>query len=144
MVKTPVDILSILPHRHPFLLIDRVLECEPGKTLIAEKNVTANEPYFQGHFPGRPIMPGVLIIETMAQASAVMFHGHNLVGDGLQLLVGVDKARFRRQVVPGDRLVVKINFEQSKRNLCMCSGEAFVDESLVASAQLKMIADTRD
>lgn len=134
------DILDILPHRYPFLLIDRVLELDPGKSVVALKNVTANEPFFQGHFPGQPVMPGVLIVEAMAQAAAIMYDGDKRISDGLRLLVGIDKARFKRQVVPGDQLILKASSEQIKRNLGVCSVQAFVDDTQAAGAQLRVVA----
>ncbi|MCG8392548.1 MAG: 3-hydroxyacyl-ACP dehydratase FabZ [Pseudomonadales bacterium] len=128
-----------LPHRYPFLLVDRVLNIEPGKRVEAIKNVTINEPFFNGHFPDEPIMPGVLIIEAMAQAAGVLgFVTENKrPADGyMYLLVGSDKARFRRQVVPGDTLHLYAEHIVTKRNILKFSCEAKVEGKIVASADL--------
>ncbi len=132
-------IKKILPHRYPFLLVDRVIDFKSGEYLIALKNVTVNEPFFQGHFPLQPIMPGVLIIEAMAQATAL--YGELAVTDGmdkdiLYYLVGIDKARFRQTVGPGDQLLLRVDFITVKRNIWKFSTTATVDDKLVASAVL--------
>jgi 3-hydroxyacyl-[acyl-carrier-protein] dehydratase len=132
------EILDMLPHRYPFLLIDKVTEVEAFETITAIKNVTINEPFFQGHFPNRPIMPGVLILEAMAQATGVLaFYSHNSrsKSDGEYLLVGVDKARFKRPVGPGDQLVLKARLTRTLRGLYRFEATAHVDEELVASGQ---------
>jgi len=142
------QIKKVLPHRYPFLLVDRVIEFESGVYLKAIKNVTVNEPFFQGHFPEQPIMPGVLIIEAMAQATAL--YGELAIKGGmdddiLYYLVGVDKARFRQTVGPGDQLVLQVNFITVKRNIWKFSTTAKVDDKLVASAELMTtIADPQD
>ena len=133
------QIKKVLPHRYPFLLVDKVTEFESGVYLKAIKNVTVNEPFFQGHFPTQPIMPGVLIIEAMAQATAL--YGELAIKGGmdddiLYYLVGVDKARFRQTVGPGDQLVLQVNFVTVKRNFWKFSTTAKVDDKLVASAEL--------
>ncbi|MFT5350769.1 MAG: 3-hydroxyacyl-[acyl-carrier-protein] dehydratase [Planctomycetota bacterium] len=133
------EIKKVLPHRYPFLLIDRVIDFKTGDYLKAIKNVTVNEPFFQGHFPQEPIMPGVLIIEAMAQATAL--YGELAVEGGmdddiLYYLVGVDKARFRRTVGPGDQLVLQVNFNTVRRNIWKFNATALVDDKLVASAEL--------
>jgi 3-hydroxyacyl-[acyl-carrier-protein] dehydratase len=133
------QIRKVLPHRYPFLLVDKVIEFESGVYLKAIKNVTVNEPFFQGHFPTQPIMPGVLIIEAMAQATAL--YGELAIKGGmdddiLYYLVGVDKARFRQTVEPGDQLVLQVNFVTVKRNIWKFSTTAKVDDKLVASAEL--------
>lgn len=133
------QIKKVLPHRYPFLLVDKVIEFESGVYLKAIKNVTVNEPFFQGHFPTQPIMPGVLIIEAMAQATAL--YGELAIKGGmdddiLYYLVGVDKARFRQTVGPGDQLVLQVNFVTVKRNIWKFSTTAKVDDKLVASAEL--------
>jgi 3-hydroxyacyl-[acyl-carrier-protein] dehydratase len=134
-----MDILKIreyLPHRYPFLMVDRVLECEPGKRLLAIKNVTHNEPYFLGHFPQEPIMPGVLIIEAMAQATGLLA-SESLLGKGITYyLVGLDKVRFKRPVVPGDQLTIEAVYLRHKRNIWAFSCRAEVDGELVASAEI--------
>ena len=133
------EIKKVLPHRYPFLLIDRVIDFKTGDYLKAIKNVTVNEPFFQGHFPQEPIMPGVLIIEAMAQATAL--YGELSVEGGmdddiLYYLVGVDKARFRRTEGPGDQLVLQVNFNTVRRNIWKFKATALVDDKLVASAEL--------
>lgn len=138
----PVDILEILnalPHRYPFLLVDRVLDYRPNEWLRAVKNVTMNEPFFQGHFPGHPVMPGVLILEAMAQASGVLNHlsVEKKAGDNpLYYLVKIDKARFTRTVVPGDQLVLEVTQKRVLRRMALSACEASVDGEMVASAEI--------
>ena len=132
-------IREFLPHRYPFLLLDKVLAYEPGESLTAIKNVTFNEPCFQGHFPERPIFPGVLIIEAMAQAAALLgcVTMEKERGDGsLYYLVGVDKARFKKTVHPGDQITLSIKFIKLRNNIWRFSARAMVDKKLVASAEL--------
>uniref|UniRef100_B1X5A7 3-hydroxyacyl-[acyl-carrier-protein] dehydratase n=1 Tax=Paulinella chromatophora TaxID=39717 RepID=B1X5A7_PAUCH len=130
------QIFNLLPHRYPFAFVDRVLEHEPGKRVVAIKNVTINEPHFQGHFPGRPLMPGVLIIETMAQVSGLIITQMPNIPKGLFVFAGIDKVRFRKPVVPGDQLLVvselvslkrqrfgKVKAETSVKGSLICSGE---------------------
>ena len=119
-----LDILQIqafLPHRYPFLLVDKVIECEPGVRLLGVKNVTYNEPFFQGHFPQKPIMPGVLILEALAQTTGLLA-SETAGGDELEgmiyYLVGIDKAKFKRPVVPGDQLMLEAKFVKNRRNIC--------------------------
>ncbi len=132
-------ILDYLPHRYPFILVDRVVECIPGESIVAIKNVTINEPFFPGHFPGKPLMPGVLITEAIAQTAGVLAHITVDAGPGeneLFYLVGVDKARFKRPVVPGDRMEIRVRLLKRKRNMWLYSGEVHVDGRVVASAEL--------
>lgn len=132
-------IKACLPHRYPFLLVDKVIACESGKSLTAIKNVTVNEPFFQGHFPNKPVMPGVLIIEAMAQATGLLgciSTDTEEVGDSLYYLVGVSKARFRHPVVPGDQLVINVEFEKARRGIWCFKVTAKVDDQIVASADL--------
>lgn len=134
-------ILAEIPHRSPFLLVDRVLSCTPGERLTAVKNVTVNEPFFAGHFPGEPVMPGVLILEALAQAAlllGVRTAGPQEAGT-IVYFAGVDKARFKRQVVPGDRLVLDVELVSAKRRLWRFHSEARVDDSLACSADLMAI-----
>ena len=130
------EILKALPHRYPFLLVDRILEYEKEKRIIGIKNVSYNEPFFPGHFPGRPIMPGVLIIEAMAQLGGVLLlQEHDLKEHGLVYLVGIDNAKFRKIVIPGDQLRIVVDVLRYKHTICKMRGEAFVNESLVAEAE---------
>jgi 3-hydroxyacyl-[acyl-carrier-protein] dehydratase len=131
-------VMELLPHRYPFLLIDAVTECIPGKSITAIKNVTINEPYFQGHFPGRPVMPGVLIIEALAQAGGVLsYMTHRDRDPGLvYYLAAVDEARFRRPVVPGDTLELMAVVEKIRRGMWFYAGEARVAGTVAVSAKI--------
>ncbi len=136
------EIKKRIAHRYPFLMIDRVIELEEGKSCTAIKNVSINEPIFMGHFPGRAIFPGVLIVEAMAQTVGIA--GHSLNPDGLlSFFAGFDKVKFKKPVVPGDQLILKAEILKSKRNISFMKGEAFVDGVLVAKAEftLAMIPD---
>lgn len=130
-------ILQILPHRYPFLLVDRVMECVPDSHIKAYKNVSVNEPFFQGHFPGVPIMPGVLILEALAQTGGLLVSASldSLEGK-LFLFTGLDGVKFRRQVVPGDRLDLECSNPRKKLKLCKMEARAFVDGKLAAEAQI--------
>ena len=133
------EILEHLPHRYPFLLVDRVLECEPGVRLKALKNVSVNEPMFTGHFPERPIFPGVLIMEAMAQATGILaFKTTESKPDGTSLyyFAGIDNCRFKQPVVPGDQLIMEVQLVKQKRGIWKFTGEASVDGKIVASADL--------
>ena len=132
-------VLKYLPQRYPLLLIDRVKECEPGKRIVAVKNVSANEPYFQGHFPGRPIMPGVLILEAMAQAAGLLVFSAKPPGghDGsVYYYVGIDNARFKKPVTPGDQLELEVKLERSLRGIGKFSCVARVAGVVVAEATI--------
>ena len=135
------QIKAILPHRYPFLLLDRVLELEEGKRCKAIKNVTGNEQFFQGHFPGSPVMPGVLIIEAMAQAVGIaLFASHvNETGNQLALFAGIDKARFKSPVVPGDQLLIETEYISSKMRFWNFKGTATVDGRLAARAEIRVV-----
>lgn len=131
------DIIKILPHRYPFILIDKLEVIEPGKSLIAIKNVTINEPFFQGHFPDQPIMPGVLSLESMAQAGAFLMLSQ--VEDPLSknmFFSSVEKAKFRKPIVPGDQLQIKMELIKRKLNICKFAGQCIVDSQVVAEALL--------
>jgi len=133
------EILQYLPHRYPFLLIDRVIELEAHKRVVAIKNVTMNEPFFPGHFPHHPVMPGVLIIEAMAQAAAVLsFKSSGQVpgDDQVVYFAGIDNVRFKRPVTPGDQLVMEIEITNNKRNIYKYHGVARVDGEVAAEADL--------
>lgn len=133
------EILRHLPHRYPFLLIDRVTECKPGESLTGYKNVTFNEPFFTGHFPQRPVMPGVLILEALAQATGILaFRTVDRIPDenSLYYFVGIDKARFKQPVQPGDQLVLHVDFVKEKRGIWKFNGQASVDGTVVCSAEL--------
>jgi len=132
-------ILACLPHRYPFLLVDKIISYEPHQSLVAIKNVTFNEPFFQGHFPNKPVMPGVLIIEAMAQASGLLgclSTNREDEDDSLYYLVGVDRVRFRRPVVPGDQLVLTVEYERARRGIWCFKAKAKVDDEPVADAEL--------
>ncbi len=132
-------VLSLLPHRYPFLLIDRVVDYEKGSYLKAIKNVTYNEPFFNGHFPIRPVMPGVLIVEAMAQATGLLSmetDPSTAGGSSIYLFVGIDKARFRRQVEPGDQLLIEVHQKSIRRGIGFFSGKATVDGKVAATADI--------
>lgn len=140
-VQLPIDVTAIqkvLPHRYPFLLVDRVIELEPHKRVLAYKNVSCNEPFFNGHFPGHPVMPGVLVIEALAQAGGLLTQLSDEKGcDGkLFYLVKVDNARFARMVIPGDRLELDVTLKRTIRNMALYVGIARVDGHEVASAEI--------
>jgi 3-hydroxyacyl-[acyl-carrier-protein] dehydratase len=131
------ELLKYLPQRYPVLMIDRVKECDPGKRIVALKNVSANEPHFQGHFPGRPIMPGVLILEAMAQAAGVLVfvaEGAGMPERSVYYYVGIDKARFKRPVVPGDQLEIEVILERLLKGIGKFSCVARVAGAVVAEA----------
>jgi 3-hydroxyacyl-[acyl-carrier-protein] dehydratase len=129
------DIIKLLPHRYPFLLVDKIIEIEEKK-IVGIKNVTMNENFFQGHFPENPIMPGVLLIEAMAQVGAVGLLRKNENKDKLLFLVGVDKIRFRKPVFPGDRLNITVEFLSEKKGIGKVKGEIKVDDEIVAEGEL--------
>jgi 3-hydroxyacyl-[acyl-carrier-protein] dehydratase len=133
------EILATLPHRFPIILVDRVLELETGKRIVAIKNVSANEPVFSGHFPHYPVMPGVLILESMAQAAAILSFvsaGHKAQSDSLYYFAGIDKARFKRPVIPGDQLRLEVSLERELRGVAKYAARALVDGQLACEAEL--------
>ncbi len=140
-METKYDIQKIykaLPHRYPFLLVDRILELVPGEKVIGMKNVTFNEPFFQGHFPGIPIMPGVLIIEAMGQAGGILVYESKSPEERRDMVYfsGMDKVRFRRPVVPGDQIILEMNIIKMRSKVVKMSGTATVDGQIAAQAQL--------
>ena len=141
------EVKQFLPHRYPFLLVDRVLECIPGERLTAIKNVTVNEPFFQGHFPQKAIMPGVLIIEALAQATGLL--GFRTMSESprddlLYMLVGVDNVRFKRQVIPGDQLLLNVKLEKRSRSIWKFTCEATVDGERVTTADMLCAATEKE
>jgi 3-hydroxyacyl-[acyl-carrier-protein] dehydratase len=140
------DILNMLPHGYPFLLVDRIIEMEPGKRVVGIKNVTYNEPFFPGHFPGRPIMPGVLIVESMAQTAGVLVFNSLPIEDHKKpvYFLGIDNVRFRKPVIPGDQLRLELEITRHRQSIWGFKGKAFVDGKLVAEADLlAMIGDEK-
>lgn len=132
------DIMKILPHRYPFLLVDKIVEMETGKSIVGIKNVSVNEPFFPGHFPGHPVMPGVLVIEAMAQVAAILaYSSDESVRSKITYFVGIDNARFRKPVMPGDQLRFEIKATGCKRGIWIFDAKAFVDGKLVTEAELK-------
>lgn len=139
------EIMETIPHRYPFLLVDRIVEMEPGKRVVGIKNVTMNESFFQGHFPGHPIMPGVLIIEAMAQTGGVLALQSvpkEQIKNKVIYFMSIDKARFRKKVVPGDQLRFELEVIRQRSTVLSLKAQAFVDDAVVAEAELMaMVAD---
>jgi 3-hydroxyacyl-[acyl-carrier-protein] dehydratase len=139
-------VMEFLPHRYPFLMVDRVIETHKGESLSALKNVSVNEPFFQGHFPGQPIMPGVLILEALAQATGLLAFSSMIVDHEkkLYMLVGIDKARFRGQVVPGDQLILNVKLRRNMRGIGIFECTALVDGSVVVEAEMMCSAQDNE
>ncbi|KAB3539688.1 3-hydroxyacyl-ACP dehydratase FabZ [Alkaliphilus pronyensis] len=131
-----IEIQKIIPHRYPFLLVDRIVEMEAGKRAIGLKNVTINEPFFQGHFPDNPIMPGVLMVEALAQVAAITCMNLKENHGKLGVFTGIDNCKFRRQVVPGDTLRLEIEMKALRRSIGKAEGKVYVDDQLACSASL--------
>lgn len=134
-----IEIMKILPHRYPFLMVDRVIEADPGKKIVAIKNVSMNEHFFQGHFPGHPVMPGVLIVEAMAQVAGIMAY---LASDEetrkkVTYFMAIDSAKFRKPVKPGDQLRIEVETIFNRRGIWSVAGKAYVEGVLVTEAELK-------
>ena len=144
-VMDSMEIQAILPHRYPFLLVDRISELDPDRRIVGIKNVTINEPFFQGHFPGRPVMPGVLILEALAQVGGVLaFKSFASVGRPLVYLTGIDGAKFRKPVVPGDRLRLEVNVLKKRPPFWKMQGRAFIESELVCEAEVTaMVTDEK-
>lgn len=141
------QILQHLPHRYPFMLVDKVLSLELGKEIIAVKNVSMNEPFFPGHFPYYPVMPGVLIVEAMAQAAAILSFktmGQKPSDDSVYYFAGIDKVRFKKPVSPGDQLILKVRIDRILRGIWKYYGEALVDDVVVAEAEMMCILKAID
>lgn len=130
------EIMEILPHRYPFLLVDRILECDDQKRIVGIKNLTFNEPFFQGHFPGQPVMPGVLQMEALAQVAGILLNRLFGAQGKISYFAAIDNARFRRPVVPGDQLRMEVEIINAKPRLSKVSAKAFVDGKLVSEADL--------
>jgi len=133
------EILNLLPHRYPFLLVDKILEQEENK-IVGVKNVTINEPFFQGHFPRHPVMPGVLILEAMAQTGGVLMFSKEENKGKIPLFAGIDKARFKKPVYPGDQLIIKVEILKMVKGVGKAKAEVYVDDNLVAFAELLFTA----
>jgi len=132
------DIMKLLPHRYPFLLVDRIIEIDPGKKIVGLKNVTMNEPFFPGHFPGHPVMPGVLIVEAMAQVAAILVYSSSDENkDKITYFVGIDNTKFRKPVVPGDQIRLELEVTGCRRGIWSFAGKAYVDGKLVTESELR-------
>ncbi len=136
-----VQIQNILPHRYPFLLVDKIMEMVPEKRIVGHKSVTINEPFFQGHFPGKPVMPGVLIIEALAQTGAVLVLSKPENKGKIAFFAGIDNCRFKRQVVPGDQLRLEIEVMKLKGMVGKCQARAYVGEELACEAELMFVLE---
>jgi 3-hydroxyacyl-[acyl-carrier-protein] dehydratase len=137
------EIMKYLPHRYPFLLVDRIVDLKPGERALGVKNVTINEPFFQGHFPGQPIMPGVLVIEAMAQVAGVMAFRSGMEGKSVYFM-SIDNAKFRRPIVPGDQVMMEIKVLKQRGNVWKFSGVATVDGKPVSEAEFTAMVTDRE
>jgi len=138
------EIQKIIPHRYPFLMVDRIIELEEGKRAVGIKNVSSNEPFFQGHFPGHPIMPGVLIMEALAQVGAVLILKMPEYAGCLALFAGLDDVKFKRQVIPGDQLRLEVELIKFRKTFGVAQGKAYVGEALVAEGTLKFFLERKN
>ncbi|NLU49660.1 MAG: 3-hydroxyacyl-ACP dehydratase FabZ [Syntrophomonadaceae bacterium] len=137
------DIQAIIPHRYPFLLVDRIIELEPGKRAVGIKNVSGNEPFFQGHFPGNPIMPGVLVLEALAQVGACAILSQDSYKSRLAYFAGIDRVRFKRMVFPGDQLVLEVEMLKLKGLIGKAKGKATVEGDLVAAGEFMFALESK-
>ncbi len=142
-MMTVNEIMKLLPHRYPFLLVDKIVDLKPGESALGVKNVTINEPFFQGHFPGQPIMPGVLVIEAMAQVAGVMAFRSGIEGKSVYFM-SIDNAKFRRPIVPGDQIMMEIKVLKQRGNVWKFSGTATVDGKLVAETEFTAMVTDRE
>jgi 3-hydroxyacyl-[acyl-carrier-protein] dehydratase len=142
-MMTVNEIMKLLPHRYPFLLVDKIVDLKPGESALGVKNVTINEPFFQGHFPGQPIMPGVLVIEAMAQVAGVMAFRSGVEGKSV-FFMSIDNAKFRRPIVPGDQVMMEIKVLKQRGNVWKFSGAATVDGKLVSEAEFTAMVTDRE
>ncbi|MDA8104847.1 MAG: 3-hydroxyacyl-ACP dehydratase FabZ [Nitrospiraceae bacterium] len=142
-MMTVNEIMKLLPHRYPFLLVDKIVDLKPGESALGVKNVTINEPFFQGHFPGQPIMPGVLVIEAMAQVAGVMAFRSGIEGKSVYFM-SIDNAKFRRPIVPGDQVMMEIKVLKQRGNVWKFSGTAAVDGKLVAETEFTAMVTDRE
>ena len=142
-MMTVNEIMKLLPHRYPFLLVDKIVDLKPGESALGVKNVTINEPFFQGHFPGQPIMPGVLVIEAMAQVAGVMAFRSGVEGKSV-FFMSIDNAKFRRPIVPGDQVMMDIKVLKQRGNVWKFSGTATVDGKLVSEAEFTAMVTDRE
>lgn len=132
------EIMKLLPHRYPFLLVDKIVEIDPGKKIVGLKNVTMNEPFFPGHFPGHPVMPGVLIVEAMAQVAAILVYSSSEDNkDKITYFVGIDNTKFRKPVVPGDQIRLELEVTGCRRGIWSFAGKAYVEGKLVTESELR-------
>jgi len=138
------DIQELLPHRYPFLMVDRIVEIDPGKKIIGIKNLSINEEFFLGHFPGNPIMPGVLIIEALAQVAGILALRSGAPGGKAVYFMSIERAKFRRPVVPGDQLRLEVSIVQSRGNVWKFSGSALVEDKMAAEAEFTAMVTDRE
>lgn len=138
------QIQELLPHRYPFLLVDGITECDDEKRIVGIKNVTSNEPYFQGHFPGSPVMPGVLQLEAMAQTGGILLNRLGGDGKGIPYFMAIDKAKFRKVVKPGDQLRIEVEIVNIKRNAARFQGKCYVGEDVASQAEMMCMLASRE
>ncbi len=138
------EVMNYLPHRYPFLLVDRIIECDDKERIVGIKNVTINEPYFQGHFPGQPVMPGVLQLEAMAQTAGILLNRFAGNPDGVPFFMGIDGARFRKVVKPGDQLRIEIKITKTRSKMARFEGKVYVGEELASEAEMMCMFSTEE